>query len=47
MYVTRGVGGVMGGLRINCRPELTLLELTGGESPQELTDGQPRVRQQA
>jgi hypothetical protein len=47
MYVTRGVGGVMGGLRINCRPELTLLELTGGESPRELTDGQPRVRQQA
>ncbi len=41
MYVTRGVGGVLGGLRINCRPEITLLDLVPGESPVELTEDRP------
>ncbi len=43
LYVTRGVGGVFGGMRLNCRPEITVLDLVAGESPVELTDGKPRV----
>ncbi|MCW5966597.1 MAG: phosphodiesterase YaeI [Bryobacterales bacterium] len=42
LYVTRGVGGVFGGLRINCRPEITVLDMVAGESPVELTDSKPR-----
>jgi uncharacterized protein len=42
LYVSRGVGGVFGGLRFNCRPEITILDLVPGESPIELTEGKPR-----
>jgi len=42
LYVSRGVGGVFGGLRFNCRPEITIIELVPGESPAELTEGKPR-----
>lgn len=42
LYITRGVGGVMGGVRFNCRPEITVLDLVSGESPDELTESRPR-----
>lgn len=32
IYVTRGVGS-LGGVRLNCRPEVTILELTGRPEP--------------
>jgi hypothetical protein len=32
VYVTRGVGS-LGGIRLNCRPEVTVLELTGRPHP--------------
>jgi predicted MPP superfamily phosphohydrolase len=35
VYVTRGVGS-LGGIRLNCRPEVTLLELTGRPQPNRL-----------
>lgn len=44
LYITRGVGGVYGGVRFNCRPEVTILNLVPGESPVELTESQPRIR---
>jgi predicted MPP superfamily phosphohydrolase len=44
IYITRGVGGVYGALRFNCRPEVTILNLVPGESPAELTESQPRIR---
>lgn len=34
LYITRGVGGVLGGIRINCRPEITILDFVAGESPE-------------
>lgn len=43
VYITRGVGGVYGGIRFNCRPEVTILDLVPGESPVELTESQPRI----
>lgn len=42
IYITRGVGGVAGGIRIACRPEVTILDLVPGESPVELTESKPR-----
>ncbi len=44
LYITRGVGGVFGAVRFNCRPEVTILELVHGESPVELTESRPRKR---
>ncbi len=32
IYVTRGVGS-LGGIRLNCRPEVTVLELSGRQQP--------------
>lgn len=43
LYITRGVGGVFGGIRFYCRPEVTILDLVGGESPVPLTESTPRV----
>lgn len=43
VYITRGVGGVYGGIRFNCRPEVTILDLVPGDSPAELTESQPRI----
>jgi predicted MPP superfamily phosphohydrolase len=43
LYITRGVGGVLGGVRFNCRPEVTILDLVGGTSPTELTESKPRA----
>ena len=31
IYTTRGVGNILG-VRVNCRPEVTLLEVTGGKT---------------
>jgi uncharacterized protein len=42
LYVSRGVGGVFGGMRFNCRPEITVLDLVPGDSPRELTEDKPR-----
>ncbi|MCZ2156828.1 MAG: phosphodiesterase YaeI [Bryobacterales bacterium] len=44
IYITRGVGGVYGGIRFDCRPEVTILNLVPGDSPVELTESRPRVR---
>lgn len=43
VYITRGVGGVYGAVRFNCRPEVSILELVSGDSPEELTESKPRV----
>jgi predicted MPP superfamily phosphohydrolase len=43
IYITRGVGGVFGAVRFNCRPEVTILDLVGGASPTELTESKPRA----
>ncbi|MDZ7639021.1 MAG: phosphodiesterase YaeI [Bryobacterales bacterium] len=44
VYITRGIGGIFGAVRFNCRPEVTILDLVPGESPVELTESQPRAR---
>lgn len=43
IYITRGVGGVYGAVRFDCRPEITILDLVPGQSPEELTESRPRI----
>lgn len=35
VYVTRGIGGVYGGVRFYCRPEISVLDLHAAESPHQ------------